>query len=164
VQCREIKHGSSGNCLSVHHRQQIYPLRLQGSLCRITCAPLTKLLSVTASCPAEAVGLSVLLHGIHGPLALHKRRVTEFRSPCHSSGGPGLMPVYEMLDLWWTQWYWGRFSPSTSVSPANFRSSRMLHTPHLELSQWTLSYPTHPTNLNIKGKRTREMRWGGGVD
>jgi hypothetical protein len=24
-----------------------------------------------------------------------------------------------MWDLWWTKWYWGRFSPSTSVSPAN---------------------------------------------
>jgi hypothetical protein len=22
--------------------------------------------------------------------------------------------------LWWTKWRWGRFSPSTSVSPANF--------------------------------------------
>jgi hypothetical protein len=24
-----------------------------------------------------------------------------------------------MRDLWWTKWYWGRFSPSTSVPPAN---------------------------------------------
>jgi hypothetical protein len=24
-----------------------------------------------------------------------------------------------MWDLWWTKWHWGRFSPSTSVSPAN---------------------------------------------
>jgi hypothetical protein len=24
-----------------------------------------------------------------------------------------------MWDLWWTKWRWGRFSPSTSVSPAN---------------------------------------------
>jgi hypothetical protein len=26
-------------------------------------------------------------------------------------------------DLWWTKWSWGRFSPSTSVSPANFHST-----------------------------------------
>jgi hypothetical protein len=24
-----------------------------------------------------------------------------------------------MWDLWWTQWRWGRFSPSTFVYPAN---------------------------------------------
>jgi hypothetical protein len=28
-----------------------------------------------------------------------------------------------MWDLWWTKWHWGRFSPSTSVSPANSHSS-----------------------------------------
>jgi hypothetical protein len=26
-------------------------------------------------------------------------------------------------DLWWTKWRWGRFSPSTSVSPANLHST-----------------------------------------
>jgi hypothetical protein len=28
-----------------------------------------------------------------------------------------------MLDLWWTKWHWGRFSPSTSVSSANSHST-----------------------------------------
>jgi hypothetical protein len=28
-----------------------------------------------------------------------------------------------MWDLWWTNWRWGRFSPSTSVSPANLHST-----------------------------------------
>jgi hypothetical protein len=28
-----------------------------------------------------------------------------------------------MWDLWWTKWHWGRFSPSTSVSPANSHST-----------------------------------------
>jgi hypothetical protein len=28
-----------------------------------------------------------------------------------------------MWDLWWTKWHWGRFSPSTSVSPANSPST-----------------------------------------
>jgi hypothetical protein len=27
-------------------------------------------------------------------------------------------PGHIMWDLWWTKWYWGRFSPSTSVSPS----------------------------------------------
>jgi hypothetical protein len=26
-------------------------------------------------------------------------------------------------DMWWTKWHWGRFSPSTSVSPANSHST-----------------------------------------
>jgi hypothetical protein len=25
--------------------------------------------------------------------------------------------------FWWTKWHWGRFSPSTSVSPVNFHST-----------------------------------------
>jgi hypothetical protein len=28
-----------------------------------------------------------------------------------------------MWDLWWTKGRWGRFAPSTSVSPANFYST-----------------------------------------
>jgi hypothetical protein len=30
-----------------------------------------------------------------------------------------------MWDLWWTKWRWGRFSPSTSVSPANLYSANL---------------------------------------
>jgi hypothetical protein len=26
--------------------------------------------------------------------------------------------------LWWTKWHWGRFSPSTSVSPAKLQSTK----------------------------------------
>jgi hypothetical protein len=33
-------------------------------------------------------------------------------------GGPGSCPG-SMWGLWWTKRHWGRFSPSTSVSPAN---------------------------------------------
>jgi hypothetical protein len=29
-----------------------------------------------------------------------------------------------MRDLRWTKWHWGRFSPSTSVSPANLHSTK----------------------------------------
>jgi hypothetical protein len=28
-----------------------------------------------------------------------------------------------MWDMWWAKWRWGRFSPSTSVFPANFHST-----------------------------------------
>jgi hypothetical protein len=28
-----------------------------------------------------------------------------------------------MWDLWWAKWYWGRFSPSTWVFPANHHST-----------------------------------------
>jgi hypothetical protein len=28
-----------------------------------------------------------------------------------------------MWDLWWKKWRWDRFSPSTSVSPANLHST-----------------------------------------
>jgi hypothetical protein len=30
-----------------------------------------------------------------------------------------------MRDLWWTQWHWGRFSPSTSLSFANCNSTNL---------------------------------------
>jgi hypothetical protein len=33
-----------------------------------------------------------------------------------------------MWDLWWTKWRWGRFSPSTSVSPTNLRSTNFFST------------------------------------
>jgi hypothetical protein len=35
----------------------------------------------------------------------------------------GSSPGLVMWDLWWTKWRWGRFSPSTSVSPANLHST-----------------------------------------
>jgi hypothetical protein len=35
-----------------------------------------------------------------------------------------LSPELVKLDLWWTKWRWGRFSQSTSVSPANFHSTK----------------------------------------
>jgi hypothetical protein len=35
----------------------------------------------------------------------------------------GSSPSLVMWDLWWTKWRWGRFSPSTSVSPDNLHST-----------------------------------------
>jgi hypothetical protein len=40
---------------------------------------------------------------------------------------PGFEPGSGKCDLWWTKWRWGRFSPSTSVSPANLYSTKFLH-------------------------------------
>jgi hypothetical protein len=39
-------------------------------------------------------------------------------------GGPASNPGLVKWDLWWTKWRWGRFSPSTSVSPANLHSTK----------------------------------------
>jgi hypothetical protein len=36
---------------------------------------------------------------------------------------PWFTPGQIMWDLWWTKRHWGRFSPSTSVSPANHHST-----------------------------------------
>jgi hypothetical protein len=38
-------------------------------------------------------------------------------------GGPGSRPGLVKWDLWWRKWRWGRFSPSTSASPANLHST-----------------------------------------
>jgi hypothetical protein len=40
--------------------------------------------------------------------------------------------VLVMWDLWWTKWSWGRFSPSTAVSP-NFSTITIIY--HLGLVQ-----------------------------
>jgi hypothetical protein len=40
------------------------------------------------------------------------------------SGGPGSSPGLIKWDLWWTKCRWGRFSPSTSVSPADLHSTK----------------------------------------
>jgi hypothetical protein len=39
-------------------------------------------------------------------------------------GVPGSKPGLGMLDLWWTKWRWGRFSPNTLVSPTNLYSTK----------------------------------------
>jgi hypothetical protein len=39
------------------------------------------------------------------------------------SGGPGSRPG-SMWDLWWTKRHWGRFSPSTSIPPADHHSTK----------------------------------------
>jgi hypothetical protein len=52
-----------------------------------------------------------------------------------------------MWDLWWTMWHWGRFSPSTSVSPANSHSTEcatiIIIINHLELVQEAKPWPQY---------------------
>jgi hypothetical protein len=53
-------------------------------------------------------------------------------------GGQGSNLGLVTWDLWWTKWRWGRFSPSTSVSPANLyytNFSTITITYHLGLVQ-----------------------------
>jgi hypothetical protein len=68
-------------------------------------------------------------------------------------GGQGSIPGQVMWDLWWTKWHWGRFSPSTLVSPANPHSTdcSIIIIDHPGLVQqansgrrtkWTQSHPT----------------------
>jgi hypothetical protein len=61
-----------------------------------------------------------------------------------------------MWDLWWTKWRWGRFSPSTSVSPANLYStnfSTITITYHPGLVQYASSgRSTQSPNTQIKRK------------
>jgi hypothetical protein len=45
------------------------------------------------------------------------------QSPASHCGGSGSGACEVMWDLRWTKWHWGRFSPSTSVSPANCHST-----------------------------------------
>jgi hypothetical protein len=60
-------------------------------------------------------------------------------SPASHRGGPGPSPGQIMWDLWWTKWFWGTFSPITSVSPANSHStdcSTLIIIYHLRLVQY----------------------------
>jgi hypothetical protein len=51
----------------------------------------------------------------------------------------GSSPGLDMWDLWWTRWRWGRFSPSISVSPANFHSTNCSKShPHLSSGVCTI--------------------------
>jgi hypothetical protein len=62
-------------------------------------------------------------------------------------GGPGSSPSQVMCDLWWTKWHWYRFSPTTSVYPANLHSTNcstiiiiiIIIIYHPGLVQWTNS-------------------------
>jgi hypothetical protein len=56
------------------------------------------------------------------------------------------IPDRVMSDFWWTKWHWGKFSASTSVSPANSHSTDcstfiIIHLPGVV--QWAKLPPTY---------------------
>jgi hypothetical protein len=64
------------------------------------------------------------------------------------SNGPGSIPDQVM---WQTKWHWGRFSPSVSVSPANFHSTNSsTFVNHLIITHHTVSVLTVPLNNQLK--------------
>jgi hypothetical protein len=62
-----------------------------------------------------------------------------------------------MWDLWWTKWRWGRFSPSTTGSPANLHTtnfSTITITYHPGLVQYANSgRSTQSPTAQIKKKK-----------
>jgi hypothetical protein len=56
--------------------------------------------------------------------ALRLRHSSSGWSLASHSDGPGSSPGLFEWDLWWTKWCWGRFSPSTSVFPANIHPTK----------------------------------------
>jgi hypothetical protein len=80
-------------------------------------------------------------------------------APSHR-GGPGSR-TGSMWGFWWTKWHWGRFSPSTSVSPANHSTdfssiilTRGWHNRPLSgrSVEWTFIPPPPPPTMQIKKK------------
>jgi hypothetical protein len=65
----------------------------------------------------------------HGPTFYYlPRRLSECLgsaiAQAVSRGGPDSRPCLVKWDLWWIKWRWGRFSMSTSVSPANLHFTK----------------------------------------
>jgi hypothetical protein len=48
------------------------------------------------------------------PVGRSAAKALSLRLP--TAAAPGSLPVLFMLDMWWTERHWGRFSPSTSVA------------------------------------------------
>jgi hypothetical protein len=82
------------------------------------------------------------------------------RSPAPKRGGPGSIPGQVTCDLWWTIRHWGRFPPSTSVSPHSTDCSTLSIIYHPGLVQqtkyWRMyqvdSVSSHPKKLKSSGK------------
>jgi hypothetical protein len=75
------------------------------------------------------------------------------------------------VDLWWTKWRWGRFSPSTSVSTANLHSTKfsiiIITRGRYSMpfsgrrAEWT-QFGLHPPLCELKKKRSKFCKSGGG--
>jgi hypothetical protein len=60
--------------------------------------------------------------GVSSALPTYTSALAQLSSAFHR-GCPGSIPGQVMWILRWTMWHWGRFSPSTLVSPAKYHSS-----------------------------------------
>jgi hypothetical protein len=67
-----------------------------------------------------------------------------------------------MWDWWWTSWRWGRFSPSTSVTPANLHSTNFFtitityHSGLVYIRPVVAAVPKVPTHKFLKKKTSQE--------
>jgi hypothetical protein len=69
---------------------------------------------------------------LHREPASRKRRRNGVSRWLPTAAVRGSRPGLSCGILWWTKWRWGRFSPSTPVSPANFHSTNYSKNhPHL---------------------------------
>jgi hypothetical protein len=56
-----------------------------------------------------------------------------------------------MWHFWWTKWYWGWFSPSTSVSPVNSHSTNCSTLANRPTIRWyMIRIVTAPLNSHLK--------------
>jgi hypothetical protein len=89
--------------------------------------------------------------------------------PAFPQRRPRSIPGVVTWDLWWTKRHWGRFSPSTSVSPANrstdcFTLIIIHHQGQVQRAKW---WPTHQVDSvsphQTKLKTNTHETWGHAV-
>jgi hypothetical protein len=68
--------------------------------------------------------LLVVIIASFGSNAERPRHSSSGQSLASHGGGQGSSLGMVKWDLWWTKWRWDRFSPNTSVSPANLHSTK----------------------------------------
>jgi hypothetical protein len=76
---------------------------------------------------------------------------------------PVPIPSQFMWDLWWTNWHWGGFPTSTSVSPDNSHSTKcsiLIYHPELvQLSNYWLMYEVDSaSHYSAKKKKKKNAR------
>jgi hypothetical protein len=103
-------------------------------------------------CPLPRIDPRFLCHPARSIAAVRTKLASHRGGPGSRSGS--------MWGLWWTKRHWGRFSPSTSVSPANYSTNfsimiitRGWHNRPLSgrSAEWTL---IPPPNMQIKKNKS----------
>jgi hypothetical protein len=92
----------------------------------------------------------------------NKKQIQKPRNMVHR-GGPGSIPGLVKWDLWWTKWRRGRFSPSTSDSPAihstkfsilTITQGRYNRPVSGRRGEWT-QFGLHPPQCKLKKKKKK---------